>query len=79
MLNFAPTANIANFYANIILISVAEITLLSNFRQSCFSTEKISLYEITLSGLLTISFLQILTETLYYYEKHDYHQVFELS
>lgn len=71
MLNFAPADNIANFYGNIILISVAEITLLSNFRQSAYSTEKSSLYEMTLSGLLVMSFLQILTETLSYYEKHE--------
>ncbi len=68
MLNFAPADNIANFYGNIILLSVAEITLFSNFRQSCYSTEKISLYELTLSGLLVMSFLQMLTETLSYYE-----------
>jgi hypothetical protein len=43
-LNFARIDQISNIYGNIILISVAQISLLSNFRQSSYHTEYGGLY-----------------------------------
>jgi hypothetical protein len=68
-LNFANIAEISNVFGNVILISVAQISLLSNFRKSSFRTEFGGLYELTLGGFIIVSLLQIMVETRQFYVK----------
>lgn len=62
-LNFALVSSIANIFGNIILISVAQISLLSNFRKSEYKTEYGGLYELTLSTFIVVSLFQFIVET----------------
>lgn len=59
-ISFAPISEIANVFGNVILISVAQIGLLSNFRQSAYKTQFGGLYEVTLGGFISISLFQII-------------------
>jgi hypothetical protein len=74
-ISFARLDEIANIYGNIILVSVAQIGLLSNFRQTNFKTEYGGLYEITLGGFIVISLLQMVIETRQFYSTSPVGQI----